>query len=92
MFMPIVFEPAREQGILRYPLREVYATSWSSHLDVADVVILLLVDRTLTGIVSVGALPGLVGDNLAKGSPVTWGGTSGSRASTRKNSAGSSPR
>jgi hypothetical protein len=30
-------------------------------------VVRLLVDRTVTGIVSVGALPGLVGDDLAKG-------------------------
>lgn len=67
LLMPMVFEPAREQGILRYPLRDDYATSWSSHLDVADVVVRLLVDHSVSGTVSVGALPGLVGDDLAQG-------------------------
>lgn len=67
LLMPMVFDPARDQGILRYPLRADYATSWSSHLDVADVAVRLLLDHSVNGAVSVGALPGLIGDDLAQG-------------------------
>lgn len=67
LLLPVTFGPAREEGLLHYPLREDYITSWSSHLDVADVVVRLLVDHSVTGIVSVGALPGLVGADLAMG-------------------------
>ncbi|UZX02900.1 NAD(P)H-binding protein [Arthrobacter sp. CDRTa11] len=67
LLMPAIHEPALAEGVLRYPLREDYATSWSSHLDVADVVVHLLVNRDVTGIVSVGALPGLLGADLAAG-------------------------
>lgn len=66
LLLPPMLDAARE-GTLPYPLREDYATSWSSHLDVADVVVRLLVSTEVTGIVSVGALPGLVGADLAAG-------------------------
>jgi uncharacterized protein YbjT (DUF2867 family) len=67
LLLPPLLEPVKGEGVLRYPLRENYATSWSSHLDVADVVVQLLVNREFTGTVSVGALPGLVGADLADG-------------------------
>jgi uncharacterized protein YbjT (DUF2867 family) len=67
LLMPALLRPAMQDGVLRYPLREDYATSWSSHLDVADVVAHLLADHDVTGIVSVGALPGLIGEDLAEG-------------------------
>lgn len=67
LLLPPVHAGATEEGVLRYPLRTDYAVSWASHLDVADVVVRLLTDHTVTGVVSVGALPGLVGDDLAAG-------------------------
>ncbi|WP_102194751.1 SDR family oxidoreductase [Microbacterium aurantiacum] len=66
LLLPPMLAAARE-GTLPYPLRDDYVTSWSSHLDVADVVVRLLTSRATTGIVSVGALPGLVGADLAAG-------------------------
>ncbi|MDQ0744909.1 uncharacterized protein YbjT (DUF2867 family) [Clavibacter sp. B3I6] len=67
LLMPIVVGPAREEGVLRYPLRDGYAVSWSSHLDVADVVVRLLEDASVTGVVGIGALPALTGADLAAG-------------------------
>ncbi|WP_426997818.1 SDR family oxidoreductase [Pseudarthrobacter sp. N5] len=67
LLLPAVLEPVRKEGVLRYPLRADYATSWSSHLDIADVVYHLLTRPNIEGIVSVGALPGLRGHELADG-------------------------
>lgn len=67
LLLPMVVGPAREEGVLRYPLPEAYDVSWSSHLDVADVAVKLLLDPTITGTVSVGHLPGLSGSDLAAG-------------------------
>jgi uncharacterized protein YbjT (DUF2867 family) len=67
LLLPSVVTPVREQGVLRYPIRDDYAVSWSSHLDVADVVARLLGDPSITGVVGVGALPGLLGRDLAAG-------------------------
>ncbi|AXK44849.1 NmrA family NAD(P)-binding protein [Brachybacterium saurashtrense] len=67
LLLPVTLEPVRSEGALRYPIRADYVTSWSSHLDVADVVVRLLTDHTVTGVVSIGALPGLVGEDLAAG-------------------------
>ncbi|MBF4551538.1 SDR family oxidoreductase [Pseudoclavibacter sp. VKM Ac-2888] len=66
LLLPFVVESVQERGILSYPIRADYAVSWSSHLDVADVVVGLLQDDAITGIVGVGALPGLLGDDLAQ--------------------------
>lgn len=67
LLLPSVTEAARDRGVLLYPIRDDYAVSWSSHLDVADVAMRLF-DRTdITGVVTVGALPGLLGDDLAAG-------------------------
>lgn len=65
--LPISLGPVRDDGVLMYPIRDDYVVSWSSHLDVADVAVHLLTDHTVTGIVSVGALPGLIGADVAAG-------------------------
>lgn len=67
LLLPPVTSVVERDGVLRYPIREDYAVSWSSHLDVADVVARLLADTSVTGIVGVGALPGLRGADLAAG-------------------------
>jgi uncharacterized protein YbjT (DUF2867 family) len=64
---PLVLEPVRKEGVLRYPLRANYRVSWSSHQDVAQVVERLLTDRAVTGLVGVGHTPGLTGLDLASG-------------------------
>nr|WP_201468763.1 NAD(P)H-binding protein [Microbacterium hydrocarbonoxydans] len=67
LFLPPVAAGIEQEGVLRYPIRDDYAVSWSSHLDVADVVVRLLQDASSSGVVGVGALPGLVGADLAAG-------------------------
>lgn len=67
LLLPMIAGPAREEGVLRYPLPSGYPVSWSSHLDVAVVAARLLTDPTVTGTVAVGALPGLSGEDLAAG-------------------------
>lgn len=68
LLLPVVADPARTDGVLRYPLPADYPVSWSSHLDVAEVVVRLLTedpaDRT-EGVVAIGHLPGLTGVDLA---------------------------
>lgn len=63
---PLVLEPAKSKGVLRYPLRADFKVSWSSHLDVAEVADRLLTDDAVTGLVGVGQSPGITGDDLAK--------------------------
>lgn len=65
LLLPVVAGPAREDGVLRYPLPEAFPVSWSSHLDVADVIVRLLADTSLVGAVAIGHLPGLTGAELA---------------------------
>jgi uncharacterized protein YbjT (DUF2867 family) len=65
LLLPPVMSGVMTEGVLRYPLRDNFAVSWSSHLDVAQVVVRLLTERTINGKVGVGALPGLVGADLA---------------------------
>ncbi|NIL41206.1 NAD(P)H-binding protein [Salinispora arenicola] len=67
LLLPVVAGPVRAEGILRYPLPGAYPVSWSSHLDVADVVTRLLTDVTVVGTVAVGHRPGLAGTDLADG-------------------------
>lgn len=67
LLLPMVVGPVQQDGVLAYPVREDYAVSWCSHLDVAEVVVRLLQDPTVTGTVGVGALPGLLGADLAQG-------------------------
>jgi len=42
LLLPVVLAPTREEGVLRYPLPTSFPVSWSSHLDVAEVVARLL--------------------------------------------------
>ena len=66
LLLPVVLDPARQEGVLRYPLPASFPVSWSSHLDVADVVVRLLTDASpTTGTVDVGHRPGLTGPDLA---------------------------
>lgn len=67
LVLPTVIGPVRAEGVPRYPIREDYAVSWSSHLDVAEVVARLLQDATVTGVVGVGAAGGYLGADLASG-------------------------
>ena len=66
LLLPVVLDPTRQEGVLRYPLPASFPVSWSSHLDVADVVTRLLTDASpTTGTVGVGHRPGLTGPDLA---------------------------
>lgn len=66
LLLPVVLGPVLEEGVLRYPLSASFPVSWSSHLDVAEVVTRLLTDDSpTTGTVGVGHLPGLTGPDLA---------------------------
>lgn len=67
LLLPVTLGPAQEEGILRYPIRDDYAVSWISHLDMADIAVRLLTDHSVTGIVTAGALPALRGQSLAQG-------------------------
>jgi uncharacterized protein YbjT (DUF2867 family) len=67
MLLPMVHDNIVSEGVLRYPVRDDLAVSWSSHLDVAEVAERLLIDSSVTGVVGVGHLPGLVGEELAAG-------------------------
>ncbi|MFB2585880.1 SDR family oxidoreductase [Herbiconiux liukaitaii] len=73
LLLPVVTSGVDAEGILRYPIRDDYAISWSSHLDVADVVVRLIQDVGVTGVVGVGALPGLLGSDLAAGFAAHFG-------------------
>lgn len=67
LLLPVVAGPAGDEGVLRYPLPEAFPVSWSSHLDVADVVVRLLTDSSETGTIAIGHLPALTGPDLARG-------------------------
>lgn len=67
LLLPVLAGPAQQDGVLRYPLPETFPVSWSSHLDVAEVVVRLLEDTSVTGTVAIGHLPGLTGPDLAAG-------------------------
>lgn len=66
LLLPIVIEAVKSEGILPYPLRSDYPVSWCSHLDVADVAAALFAQDSVTGIVEIGQLPAVTGDELAK--------------------------
>lgn len=67
LLLPVTLTPVREEGALRYPIREDYAVSWVSHLDMADIAVRLLTDHSVTGVVTAGALPALLGSDIAQG-------------------------
>lgn len=66
LLLPIVIEAVKTEGILMYPLRSDYPVSWCSHLDVADAAAALFTDTSVTGVVEIGQLPAVTGDELAK--------------------------
>ncbi|MCV4274908.1 hypothetical protein OH710_19890 [Pseudomonas capsici] len=82
LLLPMVLEPAKSEGVLRYALRADYPVSWSSHLDVAEVAERLLTDHGVTGVVGVGQLPGLVGADLAAAFATHLGGPVSFEAAT----------
>ncbi|MCC8536606.1 SDR family oxidoreductase [Xanthomonas axonopodis pv. poinsettiicola] len=65
LLLPMVIGSVQDNGVLGYPIREDFPVSWSSHLDVADVATQLFDQASITGVVGVGQLPGLLGANLA---------------------------
>lgn len=67
LLLPMVFEPVKVEGVLRYPVGADFPISWCSHLDVAEVAEQLLTDHSVTDVVGVGQLPGLKGADLAAG-------------------------
>ncbi len=66
LLLPVVVERAKTEGRLCYPIPAQYLVSWSSHFDVAEAAERLLTDNSVTGLVGVGHLPGLKGDDLAQ--------------------------
>ncbi|MDA1362312.1 hypothetical protein O1R50_21990 [Glycomyces luteolus] len=67
LLLPVVQEGIRAEGVLRYPLADGFAASWSSHLDVADAVAGLFDLPEVTGVVEVGQYPAVTGKDLAAG-------------------------
>lgn len=68
LLLPVTLDPVRTKGKLCYPIREDYPISWISHLDMADIAVKLLTDNVdVPGVVTAGALPPLLGDDLAAG-------------------------
>ncbi|GAA2830049.1 uncharacterized protein YbjT (DUF2867 family) [Leucobacter komagatae] len=65
LLLPHIQAGIREDGVLRYPIREDFAVSWASHLDVAEAIVGLLRDPSVTGVVGVGHLPPVKGADLA---------------------------
>lgn len=65
LLLPLVLEPVKHEGILRYPLGADFPVSWSSHLDIADVADALFADISVTGVVGVGQQPAVTGVELA---------------------------
>ncbi|TIT24299.1 MAG: hydroxylase [Mesorhizobium sp.] len=67
LLLPFVIDAVRSDGVLRYPIRDDFSVSWSSHLDVAEVIERLLTDHKVSGVVGLGHVPGLLGKDLAAG-------------------------
>jgi hypothetical protein len=66
LLLPMVINRVRSESVLPYPLRADFAVSWSSHLDVAVAARRLFTDHAVTGVVGIGYLPGVTGDELAE--------------------------
>jgi uncharacterized protein YbjT (DUF2867 family) len=65
LLLPPLQEGVRAEGVLRYPLAEGFAVSWSSHLDIADAVVALFERDDVHGVVEVGQYPAISGKDLA---------------------------
>ncbi|SDK02682.1 Uncharacterized conserved protein YbjT, contains NAD(P)-binding and DUF2867 domains [Lentzea albidocapillata subsp. violacea] len=66
LLLPPVVGPAREQGVLGYPLPAGFEVSWASHLDIADAAVALLERTDVSGVVAVGQYPAVTGPELAE--------------------------
>lgn len=66
LLLPPVVTGVREQGVLRYPLPADHPVSWTSHLDVADLVAALFRRPDVTGLIEVGLHPAVTGPELAE--------------------------
>lgn len=66
LLLPIVIDAVKANNTLPYPLRPDYPVSWCSHLDVADVAAALFANNTVTGVVEIGQIPAVTGNDLAK--------------------------
>lgn len=73
LLLPHVQEGIRAEGVLRYPLPPDFASSWGSHLDIADAAIALFEQRDVTGIVEVGQSPSITGKDLAEAFATAYG-------------------
>jgi uncharacterized protein YbjT (DUF2867 family) len=73
LLLPVVQEGIRSEGVLSYPLADGFAASWSSHLDVADVVAALFDSDDVTGVVEVGQYPAITGKDLAAAFATAYG-------------------
>ena len=68
LLMPPLVQGVLSEGVLRYPIREDMPISWASHLDIADAVAALLLDRRdVTGTIGLGQSPGITAQDLAAG-------------------------
>lgn len=65
LLLPMLIEPVHTEGVLRYPLPAEFSVSWAAHQDVADLAVHLFQDPSVQGLVGLGALPGLTGNDLA---------------------------
>lgn len=65
LLAPHVFDSIAHEAVLRYPLRSTLPVSWSSHIDVAEVVSALFDRADISGVVAVGQQPPLTGHELA---------------------------
>lgn len=73
LLMPPVQEAIEREGVLRYPLKDGYAASWSSHLDIADVALALFERTDVGGTVEVGQYPAITGADLAAAFAAAYG-------------------
>lgn len=73
LLLPAIQEGVRAEGVLRYPLAEDFAASWSSHLDVADAAAALFDRGGPHGVVEVGQYPAVTGKDLAAAFATAYG-------------------
>jgi uncharacterized protein YbjT (DUF2867 family) len=66
LLLPMVMDSVQNLRQLPYPLGANYPVSWCSHLDIAEVAAVLLTNNKVTGVVGVGQLPAITGNELAE--------------------------
>ncbi|MBP2471705.1 uncharacterized protein YbjT (DUF2867 family) [Crossiella equi] len=65
LLLPPIFERARTEGVLAYPVRADQPIAWASHLDVAEVVVAALTSDNAPDVVNIGQT--VTGPELAEG-------------------------